>query len=55
MGYILKDRLKDLKGVIKRWNLENYGTPEVRKKLLVGQIKELDLKSETSGISADDV
>ncbi|MCH80013.1 LINE-1 reverse transcriptase like, partial [Trifolium medium] len=55
MGYILKDRLKDLKVVIKRWNSETYGKPDVRKKMLVEHIKDLDVKSETTGISAEEV
>jgi hypothetical protein len=42
--YILKDGLKNLKGVIKRWNGEVYGRPVEHKKSLMDQIKALDLK-----------
>ncbi|WJX66076.1 hypothetical protein P8452_50669 [Trifolium repens] len=55
MGYILKDRLKGLKEVIKSWNGEMYGRPVERKKSLIDQIKVLDLKSELVGITGEEV
>jgi hypothetical protein len=55
MGYILKDRLKGLKNVIKGWNAEVYGRPTERKKCLVDQILALDLKSELTGLSGEEV
>ncbi|GAU51943.1 hypothetical protein TSUD_417260, partial [Trifolium subterraneum] len=55
MGYILKDRLKGLKIVIKNWNGEVYGKPVERKRSLVEKIKVLDLKSEQVGISDEEV
>jgi hypothetical protein len=55
MGYILKDRLKGLKNVIKGWNVEVYGRPTERKKCLVDQILALDLKSEVTGLSGEEV
>jgi hypothetical protein len=55
MGYILKDRIKGLKGTIKRWNREVYGRPLERKKSLVEKIKIQDLKSVLTGISGEEV
>jgi hypothetical protein len=50
MGFILKERLKHLKGIIKEWNLVNYGDADTRKKLLIKEILDLDLKSENLGL-----
>jgi hypothetical protein len=55
MGFILKEILKALKVVIKDWSREVYGNPTHKKKMLVDQIKALDLKSETDGISVEEV
>jgi hypothetical protein len=55
MGYILKNRLKGLKEVIKGWNAEVYGRPIEQKKSLVDQILALDLKSELTGLSGEEV
>jgi hypothetical protein len=55
MGYVLKERLKGIKGVIKEWSKEVYGAPETLKRNLVSQIKELDVKSELVGLSVDEV
>jgi exonuclease III len=55
MGFILKERLKFLKGVIKLWSKEVYGKPEEKKKRLVEEIKALDLKSEMVGLSVEEV
>jgi hypothetical protein len=55
MGYILKNRLKGLKEVIKGWNAEVYGRSMERKKSLVDQILALDLKSELTGLSGEEV
>ncbi|KAK2442416.1 hypothetical protein QL285_013611 [Trifolium repens] len=55
MGFVLKEKLKGLKGVIKRWSKEVYGKPEDTKLRLVDQIKVLDLKSEDGGLSVEEV
>jgi hypothetical protein len=56
MGFVLKERLKGLKGVIKNWSKEVYGKPEEKKKSLVEEIiKALDLKSEGVGLSMEEV
>ncbi|WJX32289.1 hypothetical protein P8452_20632 [Trifolium repens] len=55
MGFVLKERLKGLKGVIKEWSKEVYEKPNVMKKRLVEEIKGLDLKSESVGLSIDEV
>jgi hypothetical protein len=55
MRFVLKGRLKGMKGVIKEWSKEVYGKPETLKTTLVTQIKNLDLKSESVGLSVDEV
>jgi hypothetical protein len=55
MRFVLKDRFKGLKACIKEWNKATYGKPEVKKKGLIGKILELDLRSEGSGISCEEV
>ncbi|MCH87417.1 LINE-1 reverse transcriptase like, partial [Trifolium medium] len=55
MGFVLKDRLKGLKVGIKGWSAEVYGKIDEKKKQLVAKILELDLKSESTGISAEEV
>jgi hypothetical protein len=50
MRFILKERLKHIKGVIKEWNLVNHGETDTRKKLLIKEILDMDLKSETMGL-----
>jgi hypothetical protein len=46
MGFILKEKLKRLKGVIKEWNRAMYRCSEERKIKLIEEIRVLDLKSE---------
>jgi hypothetical protein len=55
MSFVLKERLKGLKGVIKRWSKEVYGKPEEKKKRLVEEIKTLDVKSEVEGLTVEEV
>jgi hypothetical protein len=55
MGFVLKERLKELKGVLKSWSKDVYGKPETLKLNLVNQIKALDLKSELGGLSVEEV
>lgn len=55
MGFVLKERLKGIKGVIREWSKEVYGKPVEAKNRLVDQIKVLDLKSEGVGLSGEEV
>jgi hypothetical protein len=55
MGFVLKEKLKGLKSVLKRWSKEVYGKPEETKQKLVELIKLLDLKSEDGGLSDAEV
>jgi hypothetical protein len=50
MGFILKERLKHLKRAIKDWSAVTYGEVETRKKGLIKDILDLDLKSEITGL-----
>jgi hypothetical protein len=51
MGYILKERLKGLKEVIKKWNLEVYRVMDTKILKLRQDIEYLDMRSEWVGIS----
>jgi hypothetical protein len=50
MGFVLKERLKNLKGVIKEWSKSTYGVLEEKKKRLIHDINVLDIKSESMGL-----
>ncbi|WJX68405.1 dihydrolipoyllysine-residue acetyltransferase [Trifolium repens] len=55
MGFILKERLKWLKVVIKEWNKETYGDPNENKNELIADILALDNKRENVGLSKVEV
>jgi hypothetical protein len=55
MVYILKEKLKGLKTHIKEWNKETYGEVDVKLSNLISDIKNLDIRSEVSGLSEGDV
>jgi exonuclease III len=55
MGFILKERLKGLKGMIKDWHRVTYGVADEKKKHLTKAIMELDTKSETQGLVEEEV
>jgi hypothetical protein len=55
MAFILKERLKGLKEVIKKWSLEVYGEKDLKIKKLMKDIEQLDLKSEVEELSELDV
>ncbi|GAU32684.1 hypothetical protein TSUD_145580 [Trifolium subterraneum] len=55
MGFILRERLKGLKLVIKDWSQKTYGVEEGKKKQLICEIKALDLKSESLGLVEGEV
>ncbi|WJX28141.1 hypothetical protein P8452_16895 [Trifolium repens] len=50
MGFVLKEKLKGLKTVIKDWNRATFKWSESEKQRLISDIKTLDLKSETMGL-----
>jgi hypothetical protein len=55
MGFVLKERLKGLKGVVKEWNGRKFGRVEMEKRRLVEEISRLDIKSETFGLDGGEV
>jgi hypothetical protein len=55
MAFILKEKLKGLKGCLRSWNKETFGSVEVKINKLVGDIRDLDVRSEVSGLSAGEV
>jgi hypothetical protein len=55
MGFILKEKLKSLKGVIKEWSRNTYGVWEDKKRLLIKRIADLDSKSERVGLGDEEV
>jgi len=46
MSFVLKEKLKGLKPILKEWSRKEYGGIEERVELLVGEIKGLDEKGE---------
>jgi hypothetical protein len=50
MGFILKERLKSLKGAIKEWSFNSFGDAVNKKMRLVTRISVLDVKSEDVGL-----
>jgi hypothetical protein len=55
MGFVIKDRLKNLKICLKSWSAEMFGKLEEKKKQLIGQILEFDNHSEEAGILPEEV
>jgi hypothetical protein len=55
MGYVLKEKLKRLKGALKKWNKEVYGNVDSKIAVLIDDIEELDLKGEVEGLSEDEL
>jgi hypothetical protein len=55
MAFILKEKLKGLKVRLRSWNKETYGSVEVKINKLVGDIRDLDVRSEVSGLSDEEV
>jgi hypothetical protein len=55
MGFVLKDRFKGLKLKIKEWNAEVFGNAEAKKKHFIEKILAMDLKSESGGLSNEEV
>jgi hypothetical protein len=55
MAYILKEKLRGLKEHIKVWNKATYGQVDSKIAKLIGDINELDVRSEGAGLIASDV
>jgi hypothetical protein len=55
MGFILKERLRKLKGVIKGWSSNVFDVGDVKKRQLIKRVVELDLKSELGGLVDEEV
>ncbi|MCH98366.1 transposon TX1 putative protein, partial [Trifolium medium] len=55
MGFVLKEKLKALKTLIRDWHKQEYGGMEARIEELVVEIKDLDTKGELVGLSIQEV
>jgi hypothetical protein len=55
MGFVLKEKLKVLKFVLKEWHKEEYGGLEARIETLIVDIKDLDVRGELVGLSNQEV
>jgi hypothetical protein len=52
MGFVLKEKLKELKEVIKEWNRTEFGRMEESIRGLILNIKSIDAKGEEGSLSA---
>ncbi|MCH90117.1 transposon TX1 putative 149 kDa protein, partial [Trifolium medium] len=55
MAYVLKEKLKGLKTVIKEWNRQSYGAVDAKIEKLISEISMLDVKAELVGLSEEEV
>ncbi|KAK2369528.1 hypothetical protein QL285_082657 [Trifolium repens] len=55
MGYVLKEKLKLLKGAIKEWNKLEFGKMEESIRNLISCIRELDIRGEQGGLTSSEV
>ncbi|CAJ2635167.1 unnamed protein product [Trifolium pratense] len=55
MSFVLKEKLKGLKTVLKEWNNVEYGDMEARIQGLVVDIRDLDVRGEEVGLSNQEV
>jgi len=55
MGFVLKEKLKVLKGRLRDWNKEEYGRMDTRITTLMEDIEELDVKGEATQLNEEDV
>ncbi|KAF1894928.1 hypothetical protein Lal_00022422 [Lupinus albus] len=53
--YALKEKLKNLKSILKKWNKEHFGIIDAKIVESANGIHELDLKGESFGLSDDEV
>lgn len=54
-AYVLKEKLKGLRGNLKIWNKEVFGNLKTQKEVVVQQINALDLKEEEYSLSEDKI
>ncbi|GAU51438.1 hypothetical protein TSUD_413380, partial [Trifolium subterraneum] len=54
-GYVVKEKMKLLKGVLKTWNKEVYGNIDSKIEELTNDIDVLELKSETVGLEEEEL
>ncbi|PNX99671.1 cysteine-rich receptor-like protein kinase, partial [Trifolium pratense] len=55
MGFVLKEKLKVLKSILRNWHKEEYGGVEAKIEELVVEIKDLDVRGELVGLSNQEV
>jgi hypothetical protein len=55
MCFVLKEKLKALKGRIKEWHKEEYGDMDARVDKLVEDIHELDVRGELVGLNGEEI
>jgi hypothetical protein len=55
MGFVLKEKLNGLKGVIRTWNKEVYEALDTKIKILVEDIQDVDVKGELVPLSEEEV
>jgi len=55
MCCVLKDKLKNLKGRLREWNKEEYGSMDTRILRIKEEIEELDVRGEESMLSEEEV
>jgi hypothetical protein len=55
MSYVLKEKLKLLKGAIKEWNKLEFGKMEESIRNLISCIRELDIRGEQGGLTSSEV
>jgi hypothetical protein len=55
MGFILKEKLKNLKEHLKIWNKEVYGALETKILTLIGDIQEKDFRGEEGVLTTSEV
>jgi hypothetical protein len=55
MGFVLKEKLKVLKGTIREWHKKEVGGLEGRINTLTAEIKDLKIKGERGGLSNEEV
>jgi hypothetical protein len=55
MGFVLKEKLKLLKPILREWHKEEFGGLETRIEELLVDIKDLDVRGELVGLSNQEV
>lgn len=54
-AFVLKDKLKALKGVLKSWNYQVFGTIETHIASLREEVRSLDLRIHEGGLSVEEI